>query len=176
LKELLRKRHTVSFFTTPEDLQARIMHDVPAQLSEMGVKVETKALEKVEEMGDRDLLLKFQMLPKLYSGRQVTIQFMLANIRSAFDEDCSALRLEHGATVTTHARDRREYDSHRSRRKGHSTDPCLNPDRIEGQGRANTAFGTYTQVIWRDDPEPIPETRGERGLVITQILTVDPPE
>ena len=43
LKELLKKRHTVSFFTTPEDLQARIMHDVPAQLSKMGVEVETKA-------------------------------------------------------------------------------------------------------------------------------------
>ena len=39
LKDLLKKRHTVSFFTTPEDLQARIMHDVPAQLSQMGVKI-----------------------------------------------------------------------------------------------------------------------------------------
>ena len=29
LKEQLKKRHTVSFFTTPEDLQAHIMHDVP---------------------------------------------------------------------------------------------------------------------------------------------------
>ena len=28
LKDLLKKRHTVSFFTTPEDLQARIMHDL----------------------------------------------------------------------------------------------------------------------------------------------------
>jgi hypothetical protein len=40
---------------------------------------------------------------------------------------------------------------------------------------ANTAFGTYTQIIWGDD-EPIPETRGEKGLVITQILSTEPPE
>jgi hypothetical protein len=63
LKELLKKRHTVSFFTTPEDLQARIMHDVPAQLSEMGVEVETKALEELEEISavlraDRNLTKK----------------------------------------------------------------------------------------------------------------------
>ena len=77
LKELLKKRHTVSFFTTPEDLQARIMHDVPAQLAQMGVEVEAGALEKVEETSDRDVLTKFQMLPKLYSGRQVTIEFVL---------------------------------------------------------------------------------------------------
>jgi hypothetical protein len=104
LKELLKKRHTVSFFTTSEDLQARIMHDVPAQLAQMGVEVEADALEKVEETSDRDILTKFQMLPKLYSGRQVTIEFVLGNIRAAFDEDCAALRLEHGATVSTTAR------------------------------------------------------------------------
>lgn len=29
LKESIKKRHVVSFFSTPEDLQSRIMHDVP---------------------------------------------------------------------------------------------------------------------------------------------------
>jgi hypothetical protein len=41
LNEQLKKRHTVSFFTTPEDLQARIIHDVPAQFGQMGVKSQT---------------------------------------------------------------------------------------------------------------------------------------
>jgi hypothetical protein len=176
LKELLKKRHTVSFFTTPEDLQARIMHDVPAQLSEMGVEVETTALEKVEEMGDRDLLLKFQMLPKLYGGRQVTIEFVLANIRSAFDEDCSALRLEHGATITTNAR----IDATTILNVHGERDIALALSSIPAGSKvravANTAFGTYTQIIWGDDGEPIPETHGEKGLVITQILSADPPE
>jgi hypothetical protein len=31
---------------------------------------------------------------------------------------------------------------------------------------ANTAFAPYTQIIWSEDGEPIPETRGEKGLVI----------
>jgi Domain of unknown function (DUF4062) len=46
LKELLKKRHVVSWFTTPEDLQARILHDVPAQLKEMGAQI---AAERSEE-------------------------------------------------------------------------------------------------------------------------------
>ena len=41
---------------------------------------------------------------------------------------------------------------------------------------ANTAFGTYTQIIWSEDGEPILETRGEKGLVITQILNSEPPK
>jgi hypothetical protein len=47
---------------------------------------------------------------------------------------------------------------------------------IESKGCANTAFGTYTQIIWSEDGEPIPETRGEKGLVITQILSAEPPQ
>jgi len=42
LKEQLKKRHTVSFFTTTEDLQTRIMHDVPSQLGQMGVAITAK--------------------------------------------------------------------------------------------------------------------------------------
>jgi Domain of unknown function (DUF4062) len=55
LKEHLKKRHTVSFFTTPEDLQSRIMHDVPAQLEQMGVEV-TDGLTKAEEVNDHAVL------------------------------------------------------------------------------------------------------------------------
>jgi len=72
LKDQLKKRHTVSFFTTPEDLQARIMHDVPSQLEGMGVEV-TTGLAKAEEASDFDVLKKFEILPKLFIGRQVTI-------------------------------------------------------------------------------------------------------
>jgi hypothetical protein len=49
LKEQLARRHIVSFFTTPEDLQARIMHDVPSLLEQMGVEV-------AAELGERTTL------------------------------------------------------------------------------------------------------------------------
>ena len=67
LKDLLKKRHTVSFFTMPEDLQARIMHDVPAQLDGMGVKV-SGGLVKAEEASDKDVLKNFEILPKRKAG------------------------------------------------------------------------------------------------------------
>jgi hypothetical protein len=88
LKEQITKRHTVSFFTTPEDLQARIMHDVPAQLAQMGVEV-TDGLMQAEEIGDRAVLKKFEILPKLFSGRQITIEFIMNTLRSAFPEDAA---------------------------------------------------------------------------------------
>jgi hypothetical protein len=68
LKEQLKKRHTTSFFTTPEDLQARITQDVPAQLGHMGVEV-ADTLAKAEEISDREVLKKFEILPKLFSDR-----------------------------------------------------------------------------------------------------------
>lgn len=46
LKEQLQKRHIVSTFTTPEDLQARITYDVPSQLEEMGVEIEGERGER----------------------------------------------------------------------------------------------------------------------------------
>jgi hypothetical protein len=176
LKELIKKRHTVSFFTTPEDLQARIMHDVPAQLSQMGVEVEAAALEKAEEEGDREVLKKFQMLPKLYAGRRVTIEFELANIRSAFDEDCSALRLEYGATVTTSVR----IDASTLLNVHGERDIALAlaamPSGTKIKALANTVFGTHTRMIWADkESEFISETNGEKGLVITEILSAEPP-
>lgn len=174
LKEQLKKRHVVSFFTTPEDLQARLMHDVPAQLERMGVEV-TGELVEAEQAGDLEVLKKFEILPKLFSGRQVTIEFPIGNVRSAYSEDCEALHLEHGATVACQA----TIDSGQtfyiygereialkllSMRKGSTV-----------KARANTAFGIATQVIIADD-EPVAERRAETGLVITQIMSSEPTE
>lgn len=173
LKEQITKRHTVSFFTTPEDLQARIMHDVPAQLSQMGVEV-TDRLGKSEELGDRDVLKKFEILPKLFSGRQITIEFSLNGLRAAFTEDCIALRLEHGATVAAHV----TIDSGQSFYVYGERDIALElnslPNGSTVRAVANTAFGTCTQVMWTDDG-PVPETRAETGLIITRILSTEPP-
>lgn len=171
LKEQLKKRHTVSFFTTPEDLQARIMHDVPSQLEGMGVEV-TSGLVKAEEANDRDVLKNFEILPKLFSGRQVTIEFQMGNVRAAFPEDCIALHLEHGAAVAIHV----TIDSGQTFFVYGERDIALTllklPKSATVKARANTAFGTCTQAVWADDG-PIPETRVETGLVITQILDVE---
>jgi hypothetical protein len=169
LKEQLKKRHTVSFFTTPEDLQARIMHDLPAQLKEMGVGV-AGALAKAEQVSDAEVLKKFEIVPKLFSGRQITIDFLLSNIRQAFPEDCTALHLEHGATVTSNV----TLDTGQTFYVYGERDIALAllqlPKNAIVKAVANTAFGTCTQVMWTDDAGPIAETRADTGLVITKIL------
>ncbi len=171
LKEQLKKRHTVSFFTTPEDLQARITHDVPSQLGQMGVEV-IDGLLKAEEISDRDVLRKFEILPKLFSGRQVTIEFLMGNIRSAFTEDCTALHLEPGATATNQVVIDSGQTFHIYGERGIAIALYSLPKNSTVRATANTAFGTCTQVLWSDDG-PIPETRAETGLVITEILSME---
>jgi hypothetical protein len=174
LKEQLKKRHTVSFFTTPEDLQSRIMHDLPAQLEQMGVEV-VAGLMNAEETSDRDVLKKFALLPKLFSGRQITIEFSMGVLRSAYAEDCAALHLEAGATVASHV----TIDSGQTFYVYGERDIAIALDSLPKgsivRAVANTAFGTYTQVMWTDDG-PIQEAHAETGLVITQILSAEPPE
>jgi hypothetical protein len=103
LKEQLKKRHVVSFFTTPEDLRARILHDVPELLKEMGAEI-SGDLELPEAPSDAEVLQQFVKLPKLFAGKQVTVEFINnGDFRSAFAEECAALGLEIGASVVTRA-------------------------------------------------------------------------
>jgi hypothetical protein len=174
LKEQLKRRHVVSFFTTPEDLQARIMHDVPAQLAGMGVEV-AAGLRPAEEASDAEVLKNFEILPKLYSGRQVTIQFSLANnVRAAFPEDCVALRLEHGASVASQV----VIETGQTFYIYGERDIALSLLRLARgstvRARANTTFGICKQIIFTED-EPLPDIRVETGLVITEIMDVEPP-
>jgi Domain of unknown function (DUF4062) len=174
LKDLLKKRHVVSFFTTPEDLQARIMHDVPAQLGKMGVEV-TDELVKAEEVSEREILKKFEILPKLFSGRQITIEFTMGAVRSAFTEDCTVLNLEPGATVACHV----TIDSGQKFFIYGEREIALAllavPQNSIVKARANTAFGACKEVQWTDDG-PMTATRSETGLVITEILSAEPPK
>src|SRR5688572_25395828 len=87
LKEQLKKRHVVSIFTTTEDLRARILHDVPALLKEMGAEI-SGDLELPEAPSDAEALQQFEKLPKLFAGKQVTVEFMNNSaFRSTFAEE-----------------------------------------------------------------------------------------
>jgi hypothetical protein len=95
--------HTHAGGTTPEDLRARILHDVPALLKEMGAEI-SGDLELPEAPSDAEVLQQFAKLPKLFAGKQITVEFMNnGDFRSAFAEECTALGLEMGASVVTRA-------------------------------------------------------------------------
>jgi hypothetical protein len=88
-KEHLKKRHIVSFYATPEDLRARILHDVPALLKEIGAEI-SDHLALTEAPADIEVLQQFERLPKLFAGIPVTIEFVNdGDFRSAFAEECA---------------------------------------------------------------------------------------
>jgi hypothetical protein len=168
-KEQLKKRHVVSFFTTPEDLRARLLHDVPELLKGIGAEVRGD-IDAVDQLSDVDILHEFGALPKMFSGRQVSIEFInQAGFGSAQEEACHALGLELGASVV----DSVQLDSGDHVRIFGERDIALAlrrlPKNARVRVRAITAFGVYKRVDWTEDgPVLTPET--ETGLIVKDIL------
>jgi Domain of unknown function (DUF4062) len=175
LKEQLKKRYVVSFFTTPEDLRARIIHDVPELLKEMGAEI-SGDLELPAAPSDAEVLQQFEKLPKLFAGQQVTVTFMNnGELRSAFAEECAALGLEIGASVVT--RTQLSTGGHFSifGELDVALALCKLPKKVRVHVRAVTAFGVYKRVDWTDDgPVLTPEV--ETGLIIKEIMQTEPEE
>ncbi len=101
LKSLLRKRHVVSTFTTPDDVARKVVHDVPELLRTIGARVEGE-LPSAEPLDSRDVLRRFRLLPKMYKGLEVMIEFKMDDFHSVSADDCEALRLDEGATIADH--------------------------------------------------------------------------
>jgi hypothetical protein len=173
LKEHIKKRHVISPFTTPEDLQARVMHDVPVQLDHMGVEI-ASGLAAAEEISDQEILKQLQLLPKLFSGRQITIEFSMGDATSASTEDCLALKLELGASVGCYVTIAGAKQAcHIYGEKDMALALLAAPQKSIVRARASTAFGTYKDVDWTEDG-PLTVTRVEKGLVINEILSTEP--
>jgi hypothetical protein len=168
-KEHLKKCHVVSFFTTPEDLRARILHDVPALLKEIGAEI-SDHLALPEVPGDAEVLQQFELLPKMFAGMPVTIDFVHdGEFRSAYAEECAALGLETGACVSAYVIVSTGSRFHIFGERAVALALCKLPKHARVQARAITAFGAYKRVDWTDDgPMTTPEV--ETGLIIKEIL------
>jgi hypothetical protein len=173
LKEQLKKRHVTSFFTTPEDLRARVLHDVPELLKEIGAEV-SGDLALSEVTSDPEVLRQFELLPKMFAGRQVTIEFVNdGDFRSGYAEECRALGLEVGASVfavvTLSTGSRFRIFGERDM----ALALCTLPKNARVYATAMTAFGAYNRVDWTDDgPMITPEV--ETGLIVKEILRIEP--
>jgi len=175
LKEQLKPRHVLSSFTVPEDHRARIPHDVPERLKEMGAEISSD-LELPEAPSDAEVLQQFAKLPKLFAGKQMTVEFINNGaFRSAFAEECTALGLEIGASVVTRVTlSTGEHFSLFGERDVALT-LCKLPKKVRIQVRAVTAFGVYKRVDWTDDGLVLtPEI--ETGLIIKAIMQTEPEE
>ena len=99
LKEELKKKYQVSFFTTPEDLAKRIAQDLPPVLEAGGVHLEPEPQEVIQEDA-KAILKRFSARPLKYAGREITIRCKVTGEVLPVDvEDCEALRLPLGDAI-----------------------------------------------------------------------------
>ena len=173
LKAALKKCHTVSFFTTPEDLRARILHDVPDLLKRMGAEV-TGALAPVSVQSDDEILRQFEMLPKLFSGRPVMVEFTTnKKFHSAFPDACYALGLEIGATVVDRLTLSTGMAIQIFAERELALELCKIPMGTTVMANAVTGFGTYNQPCFVDD-DIVLTRETELGVVIKEIVSTSP--
>jgi hypothetical protein len=171
LKAELKKRHVVSFFTTAEDLRARILHDVLDLLRNIGAEVSGELVFDSAQ-SDAEVLKSFELLPKMFSGRSVTVQFKTQQaFRSAYPEACWALGLEIGATIV----DRLQVNNGASMQIFAERNTALKLcQALKGStitATAVTAFGTYNQPCFVDD-EIVLTRETELGLLVKDICAL----
>jgi hypothetical protein len=98
LKSELKKTFTVSFYTTPEDLAAKISQDLPPVLRNIGVKVNEGNLVTKDV---KEQINTFENRPKKYSGSEVIVDGeFTSNFSKAYTDEVNAFRLTLGDTIS----------------------------------------------------------------------------
>src|SRR5262245_60267779 len=99
LKDELKRKYVVSFFTTPEDLAKRITQDLPPILEQIGVKIESEP-EEVIHADAKEILARFRARPAKYTGREITLRCRVTGeVRRVDEEDCDAFKLPIGDAI-----------------------------------------------------------------------------
>jgi len=170
LKDSLLKRHVVSFFTTTDDLAAKILHDLPPVLKKFGTKVEG-IIETDDISKSNDVLHRFKVLPKLWRGKEVVIEFVNeAGFTSVVDEIASALNIDIGGSVRCNLKINRNRHWY-TYGDGDLAEQLIDLEKnIAVKARAVTLFGVTEDVVWTDDG-PIKRPESVKGLLIKEIIS-----
>lgn len=98
LKTMLKKKHMVSFFTTPESLARQISLDLPSVLKDAGAEVLQQEIGAL--FNAADFVRRFEARPKKYANQEFDALVSFKDLpRPAVDEDTSSLRLDCGDTL-----------------------------------------------------------------------------
>jgi len=170
LKDSLLKRHVVSFFTTTDDLAAKILHDLPPVLKKFGTKVEG-IIETDDISKSNDVLHRFKVLPKLWRGKEVVIEFVNeAGFTSVVDEIASALNIDIGGSVRCNLKINRNRHWY-TYGDGDLAEQLIDLEKnIAVKARAVTLFGVTEDVVWTDDGS-IKRPESVKGLLIKEIIS-----
>ena len=97
LKNYLKKKYLVSFFTTTDDLARRISQDLPPILKNIGIEINNVNSQPNDT---NNVLYKFLLRPKKYSGYEVTVEGSIISKPETPDHDVlKGFRMSLGDTI-----------------------------------------------------------------------------
>ena len=171
LKDELKRKYMVSFFTTPEDLAKRITQDLPPILEQIGVKIESEPSEVIHADA-KEILARFRARPAKYAGREITLCCTVTgDVRGVDEEDCEAFKLPLGDAIQR----RVESDALGKYRDIIATREIADwleelPKGSEVTVRVKMLSGKIREVFADSEDGPISKLRLVLGYQITEIL------
>lgn len=175
LKNHLKQKHVVSFFTTEHDLSKRILSDLPPVLKDLGMKIADKdVFNKTQETSI--ILKNFDALPKLWQNKEVEIQFIVTKVfYSIRSTTIEALGLEVGGTVCSYQKinnERSERYIFGENEMAQKLMSLLEGSQVTAKGL--TLFGVDRASDLQHDEvgNPIVSPSIEKGILIQEIIKV----
>jgi len=101
-KELLRKKHTIETFLSPEDLGNKVERDLLRLFTEKGLVIEEEKLQpSVQPEKTIQLLNKFNLMPDRFDGSEVELIIKFSGNSEAVSESlCKAIGLRFGWSLS----------------------------------------------------------------------------
>ncbi len=98
-KQRVREELTISTFTTPDDLAAKVYTDLVRELPKYDFAIGAED-ELARRETSLDALKQFTILPKLFHGRVIEFTCFLSQPKQALQSHCDALSYRTGETVS----------------------------------------------------------------------------
>lgn len=101
-KNLLRRKHTRESFQSPKDLATKVERDLLRLFSEKGLEIEKGRLKPtVESEKTKELLRKFDLMPKRFAGSEVELIIKFEGSPSSASKSlCDAINLGFGQSIS----------------------------------------------------------------------------
>lgn len=170
LKAELKRRFTVSFFTTPEDLAKRLSQDLPPILENIGIEIEKKEEEAVPA-DDKELIRRFKVRPKKYAGQDITLNGVVqGGAGNVLSDTASAFDLTLGDAIQRKIDFPLLDDFKQVVGEGKMADWLEDVKQGTSQKmRIRLLFGENVEVDWTDDG-PITHTEVLLGYKLMELL------
>jgi len=170
LKSELKKKYTVSFYTTPEDLAKRIAQDLPPILQDIGVAIEPEPKELLTADA-KEILDRFKARPAKYSGREITADCSITgDVQGVSSNGCEALDLPLGDAI------KRRVDSKVLGKRQSIFAIRQMADWLEAVPKGSEVViklklmsGFYTDIEYSEDG-PFSKKQLVRGYQVTEVL------